>query len=98
MHFGSKHLAQHGQIVLTKKDGSEIKPNKNRPTSLDIAKICAAYECDEACGNRWGTCENGEPVFQHRRCDGWVDCEDESDEQGCSGKHLHLWKKCRGYF
>ena len=47
MHFGSDQLAQYGKTVLHKKDGSTIKPNKDRPTSLDIAKICAAYECNE---------------------------------------------------
>ena len=47
MHFGSDQLAQYGKTVLHKKDGSTIEPNKDRPTSLDIAKICAAYECNE---------------------------------------------------
>lgn len=86
MHFGSRQLSQHGTMSMVKKDGTEIIPNKLRPTSLDIAKICAAYECSEACGNRWATCNNGEPLFVHRRCDGWLDCEDESDEEGCTGK------------
>ena len=51
MHFGSDQLAQHGKTVIHKKDGSVIKPNKSRPTSLDIAKICAAYECSEVRNN-----------------------------------------------
>ena len=47
MHFGSRHLSQPNTMAMEKKDGSEIIPQKNRPTSLDIAKICAAYECQE---------------------------------------------------
>ena len=35
-----------------KKDGTEIVPNKERPTSLDIRKICAAYGCNENCGHQ----------------------------------------------
>jgi len=89
LHFGSKHLGQverdgTRKNVMTKKDGSEIVPNRLRLTSLDAAKICKAYGCDDACGNRWTACKNGEPIFAHRHCDGYVDCEDGSDEEGCS--------------
>ena len=35
-----------------KKDGTEIVPNKERPTSLDIRKICAAYGCNKNCGHQ----------------------------------------------
>ena len=82
---------------MTKKDGTEIIPNKYRATSLDIAKICDAYDCAEGCGHRWAQCTNKEPIFAHRICDGWVDCEDESDEKGCEGTpypFITFWLKC----
>ena len=53
LHFGSKHLGRYGYgWTIMKKDGTEIVPNKERPTSLDIRKICAAYGCNKNCGHQ----------------------------------------------
>ena len=46
MHFGSKQLARYSSDwTIVRNDGSEIVPNRERPTSLDIEKICKAYGC-----------------------------------------------------
>ena len=43
MHFGSKQLGRYGEWTIVRNDGTEIIPNRVRPTSLDIQKICKAY-------------------------------------------------------
>ena len=36
-------------------------------------------------------CASGnQEIFEHRFCDGIIDCADESDEQGCSCKYTNL--------
>ena len=43
------------------------------------------------CGHELAMCSDGkQEVFKHRFCDGIVDCEDESDEIGCSCKYNKL--------
>ena len=65
---------------MYRNDGSEIVPNRERPTSLDIRKICKAYGCKEHCGHQPDSCDNGQFLYKHRRCDGTLDCADGSDE------------------
>ena len=51
-------------------------------------KICAIYNCETNCGHKMKKCASGnQEIFEHRFCDGIIDCADESDEQGCSCKY-----------
>jgi len=45
--------------------------------------LCHAASTVETCPSNLFTCANGECVLQAWTCDGDMDCEDGSDEEGC---------------
>ena len=39
-----------------------------------------------ACPKGYYKCDDGKCIFSEQRCDGNIDCGDNSDEQNCEGK------------
>ena len=58
-----------------------------RPTTMDQIALCKLYGCADECGNELSQCDDfgvtGQEYFSTRKCDGFNDCSDGSDEAGC---------------
>jgi len=93
MHYGTEAFSKNGKPTIVFKDENVLagvngnNGQRMRPTTMDQIALCKLYGCADECGNELSQCDDfgvtGQEYFSTRKCDGFNDCSDGSDEAGC---------------